>query len=235
MIIIIVLAVIALVYWLSFSSYSQIFGAFPYRGPTTKKQVALTFDDGPNEPYTSQIVDFLDEQHIHATFFQVGRAVERHPEISKRLHQSGHVIGNHSLSHNFSAYFWPPKFLRGVEQTQRIIHQAIGQQPALFRPPWLFRWPGLLRVIGNRNLQPISGEFCHWLEVWQPPSNRIARGAIHKAKNGAIIIFHDGYNGSGGNRAQTVAAVKQTVQALKQQNYSFVTVDELLGIPPYKP
>lgn len=229
-----ILIVLGIGYWLFFSTYSQVFGKYPYKAHTSKKVVALTFDDGPNEPYTSQIVDFLNSKNIKATFFQVGDCVKRYPNVSKNIITSGHVIGNHSMSHLFRNYFKIALLKNEITSNQLIIQKYTGKTPALFRFPWLFRQPWLLQFLKENNLHPISGVFCHAFEVFQIDAHRIARRAIAKARPGAIIIFHDGKEGRGGNRQQTVEAVKITVEELSQRGYTFVTVDKLLGLPAYK-
>jgi peptidoglycan/xylan/chitin deacetylase (PgdA/CDA1 family) len=220
-------------YWLLMSPYSQVFGAYPYRGRTAERVVALTFDDGPNEPYTSQILDYLAEQRLRATFFQVGRCVERHPETARRIAAAGHTVGNHSLTHRFGTYLRPRRFEREVAQTQRILHRTIGRTPALARSPWLWRQPGVLRMFRRHGLHAVAGEFCHAGEVFQPSGKRIARRAVAKTRPGTILIFHDGFDGRGGDRSQTVLAVRSTVEALQAEGYRFVTVDELLRLPAY--
>ncbi len=92
----------AAAYWTAFRPRSQVFGTFPYAAETDEKLVALSFDDGPNEPYTSRLLDTLDEYQVKATFFQVGRCAQRFPSCTRRVVQSGHVLGNHSYSHSFS-------------------------------------------------------------------------------------------------------------------------------------
>ncbi|MEO5628127.1 MAG: polysaccharide deacetylase family protein [Candidatus Saccharimonadales bacterium] len=215
------------------SPKSQVFGKFPYHVKTTEKIVALTFDDGPNEPFTSQIVDFLDNQKIKASFFQVGKCVEKFPATTLKIYKSGHTVGIHSLSHKFSKYFTQPRFRDEINKSQAIIAEVIGVQPRLFRPPWLWRQPFLLLGLKKLNLQPVSGLFCSNLEVAQINAKTIAKHALAKVRPGAIIIFHDGYNSKGGNRSQTVEAVKITVKELQSQGYRFVTVDQLLGVEPY--
>jgi peptidoglycan/xylan/chitin deacetylase (PgdA/CDA1 family) len=221
-------------YWLFVSPYSQVFGRYPYRGESTDRVVALTFDDGPNEPYTSQIVDLLSGKNIRATFFQVGQCVERHPEATTRIHAAGHVIGNHSLSHRFDTYLRPGRLAREITETQEIVQRRIGQAPALFRSPWLWRQPMLLRRVRRLSLQPVSGVFCHSMEVFQPDGVRIARRAVAKTRPGSILIFHDGFDARGGNRSETVRAVDITTDELLRRGYRFVTVDELLDIPAYQ-
>jgi peptidoglycan-N-acetylglucosamine deacetylase len=220
-------------YWFCMSSYSQALGPFPYRGAPAGKAVALTFDDGPNEPYTSQIADILAERQIRATFFQVGRAVLRYQDVSRRLLADGHVIGNHSFTHEFTNCLSPRTVAHEVRMGQAAL-ATIGLRPALYRPPWLLRVPALRGVLTQHGLRPVSGEFCHPLEVFQPRARLIADGVLAKARPGAIVIFHDGYDGHEGDRASTVAAARIVVDKLSAQGYRFVTVDELLGIPAYQ-
>ena len=221
-------------YWLFMSPYSQTFGRYPYRGGDgTDRVIALTFDDGPNEPYTSQIAEYLRGKGIRGTFFQVGRCVERFPDTTVRLIDAGHVVGNHSLTHRFSTYLVPSRYRREVVETQDILRRHLGRTPALVRTPWLWRQPWLLRMLNRVGLQPVAGVFCHAGEVFQPDGARIAKRAIAKARPGAILIFHDGFDGRGADRAQTVRAVQITTDALIRQGYRFVTVDELLGVPAY--
>jgi peptidoglycan/xylan/chitin deacetylase (PgdA/CDA1 family) len=222
-------------YRLLMSPSSQLFGAYPYRGDPAERRVALTFDDGPNEPYTSQILDYLDSRGIRATFFQVGVCVERHPETTERIAAAGHVIGNHSLTHRFDTYLRPKRFEREVDRTQDILRQRLGRTPALARSPWLWRQPMLLRMLRRRRLQPVSGVFCHPLEVFQVDGERIARRAVARTRPGSILIFHDGFDGRGGDRGETVRAVKFATEALLADGYRFVTVDELLDVPAYQP
>jgi peptidoglycan/xylan/chitin deacetylase (PgdA/CDA1 family) len=220
-------------YWLCMSSYSQAFGPFPYRGAPSSKVVALTFDDGPNEPYTSQIADFLGERDIRATFFQVGRAVLRHPAVTRRLVSEGHVVGNHGYTHEFTNYLSRATLARDIRAGQEAL-VSVGVRPALYRPPWLLRVPALGGVLRDNGLRAVSGEFCHALEVAQPNPEMIARRALAKARPGAIIIFHDGYDGHPGNRASTVAAAKIVVDRLQRDGYGFATVPELLGVAAYQ-
>jgi peptidoglycan-N-acetylglucosamine deacetylase len=220
-------------YWLCMSPYSQLLGRYPYRGQTQSKLVALTFDDGPNEPYTSQLADLLDSRGIKATFFQVGRAVLRHPEVTRRLVSAGHVVGNHGFTHEFTNYLRPGTLAADVRKGQQALISA-GLRPALYRPPWLLRIPALRGILREHGLQAVLGEFCHPLEVFQPRAQLIADGALGKARPGSVIIFHDGFDGHPGNRASTVEAAKRVADRLGEDGYEFTTVDRLLGVPAYQ-
>jgi peptidoglycan/xylan/chitin deacetylase (PgdA/CDA1 family) len=213
---------------------SQVFGRYPYRAAPAGRVVALTFDDGPNEPYTSQIADFLESRGIRGTFFQVGRCVERYPAATDRIAAGGHVIGNHSLTHRFTTYLRPGAFGREVDRTQDVLRERLGRTPALARTPWLWRQPALLRMLRRRRLEPVAGVFCHPLEVFHRDGAAMARRAIAQTRPGTILIFHDGFDGRVGDRTQTVRAVRLTVDGLIERGYRFVTVDELLGVPAYR-
>lgn len=215
------------------SPYAQLLGPFPYRARGRERVVALSFDDGPNEPYTSQIADYLDERNIRATFFQVGRAVRACPEVTTRLVRAGHVIGHHSDSHQFTRCLGRDTLRQEIEGGLAAFAD-VGLFPALYRPPWLLRMPALFPLLREYGLRPVSGSFCHPLEVLQPPAHRIARAALAQTRSGSILIFHDGFDGHAGERSQTVDAVREVVSVLQGCGYGFTTVDELLGIPAYR-
>lgn len=211
------------------SPYSQAFGAFPYRATTTEKVLALTFDDGPNEPFTSQIADVLRARAVPATFFQVGRCVERYPGVTRRLAREGHLIGSHSYSHRFGRCLRWPAQRADIASGRQAIANVLGSPPELFRPPWLFRHPAMLRSLQGDGLRPVSGSFAHAFEVVQPPPEWIARRALAKVRPGAILIFHDGFDARGGPRRNTVEAVRLVVDRVLADGYRLVTVEELLG------
>jgi peptidoglycan/xylan/chitin deacetylase (PgdA/CDA1 family) len=220
-------------YWTAFRPRSQVFGPFPHRGSTTDKVVALTFDDGPNEPYTSRLLDVLAEREVLATFFQVGRCAQRFPSTTRRIVEAGHVLGNHSYQHAFTGYLREPDQSEEIARAQEVLHGVAGVMPALYRPPWLCHWPWVLRSIGNHGMRPVSGTFGHPLEVLQPPADWMTNFAAQLTRPGSILIFHDGREASGGDRGRTVEAVGPLTDRLQDDGYTFTTVDHLLGVPAY--
>lgn len=223
----------AAAYLTAFRPRSQIFGPFPFRGATTEKVVALTFDDGPNEPYTSRLLDTLDERGVKATFFQVGRCAERYPAVTRRVVGSGHVLGNHSYSHSFLSYLSRPSQRGEIDRGQRVLTDIAGVSPALYRPPWLCHPPWVLGSVRAAGLSVVSGTFADPREVLQPAAATMARHAAGIARPGTVLILHDGRESRGGPREQSVAAVAPLIDALAARGYRFVTVDELLGVAPY--
>lgn len=222
------------VYATAFWARSQLFGRFPYKETVSEPVVALTFDDGPNEPYTSQLLDVLADRDVRATFFQVGRCVERFPATTRRVVSEGHVLGNHSFSHSFPRYLTQPTQQHEIDRAQEVLARCTGLRPALYRPPWLCHWPWVMSSLGDRGLQPVSGLFGHPAEVFQPAAPRMTESALRLAGPGTMIIFHDGVEARGGRRDQTVAAIGPLIDRLRERGYRFVTVDELLGVPAYQ-
>ena len=198
------------------------------------KILALTFDDGPNEPYTSQIIDFLNSVGVCATFFQVGKAIRRYPDVTKKAFDSGHVIGNHSYSHSLGMYIDRKNMVDEIESTERLTRSLIGKTPRLYRAPWFLHTPMMKRIAAERSLTLVRGKLPHAGEIFQPGSNSIARHALARSGPGAILIFHDGYRSKTGYRGSTVEAVKIVVNQLLARGYGFVTVDKLLGVPAYR-
>lgn len=228
------MSVLTLTYRAVFGSRSQWFGAFPFEARTDERLVALTFDDGPNEPHTSRLLDVLAAREVPGTFFQVGRCVERWPAVSQRMVEAGHIIGNHSYSHSFSTYASQPRQREEIQRGQDAIFEVTGHRPVLYRPPWLCHLPWVLRSVSASGSQVVSGTFAHPLEVFQPSPARIAACAARSVRPGTMVIMHDGRDSRGGDRENTVTAVGLLIDRLRDRGYSFGTVDQLLGIAAYR-
>src|SRR3954453_15868725 len=112
------LAGVTLGYWTAFRPRSQVFGPLPYQGQVEEPVIALSFDDGPNEPYTSRLLSVLDDRKVRATFFSVGRCADRFPSTVRAVVQAGHVLGNHSYSHRFSSYLTAPDQRAEIQRCQ---------------------------------------------------------------------------------------------------------------------
>lgn len=224
---------LAAAYRLGFGSRSQAFGRFPYAGPSDRREVALTFDDGPNEPWTSQVLDTLGDRGVVGTFFQVGRCAERFPDATRRVVEEGHVLGNHSYTHRWGAYLSDPRQTAEVVLGRTVLGQIAGVSPRLYRPPWLCHWPWVLSGIAATGAQVVSGTFVHPLEILQPAPERLVAGAVRVARPGAMIIVHDGREGRGGDRHSSAAAVGGIIDRLRARGFGFTTVDRLLEVEPY--
>jgi len=237
-ILIVVLVLIIIVwlgYYLLFSSTSQLLGPVFYRTKETEdKIIALTFDDGPNEPYTSQILEVLKKYNVKATFFPVGQNIIRNKATLKKTFEAGHIIGCHSFSHALFNPFLRPNFKSEIDKSQKIIENIIGKKPALFRPPWFFRQSFMLNTAKKAGLVTITGIFGSRGEVFQKDAEKIAADALSAVKPGLILVFHDGYNNKTAGRDKTVSALEIFIPKLIKDGYKFATVPELLNIRAYQ-
>jgi peptidoglycan/xylan/chitin deacetylase (PgdA/CDA1 family) len=160
--------------------------------------------------------------------------LEKFPELARVIFAAGHVIGNHSYSHRFSNHFKTLSFEKEISQAQTVAEKIIGRQPALYRSPWLFKQPCLLRNLTKHKLTPVSGYFASNWELWHPTAERVFKDALQVVAPGRMIIFHDGFDTKGGYRAGSVGAIDLLIPELKKQGYEFLTADQLLGVPAYQ-
>lgn len=205
-------------------------GVVFWHGDPTQKKVALTFDDGPNEPYTSEILDVLKKANVHATFFVLGKNVERYPDTVKRMFQEGHVVGNHSYSHPDMILETDAQVRHQIQEAEQAIEKVTTQKPILFRPPY-----GLDDPLTFLQTEKLCYDVIKWsvsAEDWRRPGvNQIVDRVTRNTHNGAIILMHDGDKlRHGSDRSQTVAALAILIPALRQQGYELVTVPDLLGL-----
>ena len=214
------------------SPWSNAFGTTHWAGPHQDRVVALTFDDGPNEPYTSEVLSILRREHVRATFFLIGERVRREPGIAARIVREGHVVGNHSDTHPFGMAFESPDRIQGeISRAETTIHDATGIYPHLFRPPQGLRSPWLMRVAQGDSLDTVTWDDSpvDWNRVTpQQLSDRV----VSNAHPGSIILLHDGLNlVPGTDRSVVVRGLGSVIDRLRAKGYRFVTVPELLKEP----
>lgn len=211
----------------SASKSSQLFGPSIYRGPGTRKTIALTFDDGPSEG-TLRLLDLLDKENVYATFFMCGLNVQRHPAIAGRVAAAGHQIGNHTYSHP-KLLLKPRKFIEAeFLQAQRIITFETGMMPMILRPPYGLRWAGMRAVQHRLSLLGVL-----WTVIgndWALPAAKIAARVLRYASPGGIICLHDGRSvDPSPDITETLEAVRLLIPVLKDQGYRFEIVNDLLS------
>ncbi len=220
---------------------SQVFGKVYYKERTSEKIVALTFDDGPNEPYTSEILDILDSYGIKGTFFIVGKNAELYPMVANRMLVEGHVLGNHTYTHNPN-HAITDEGCHDISLAQEAIFNVVGVKPHLYRPPHGKKSPWELAYLKQHNMIGVTWSMSandeHVIAYFGKPTPEVfAKEIISEAKPGKIILLHDGYgtnhNDTKSDRSITVKALPIIIEGLKHQGYQFVTVPELLEMPAY--
>lgn len=202
----------------------QFFGELINHVDTTEKVIALTYDDGPNPPYTEQLIELLDRNQIKATFFVIGKIAEKYPETVRLMLSKGHEVGNHSYSH--AQLIWKnPFFIRSeIEKTDKILCQLGVKQEINFRAPYgrkLLALPYILAKMQKKNilwnLDSKDYEASH--------SEVIGNYVLQHVRPGSIILMHDG----GGERSRTIAATEILIKELQGKGYTFKKISELIG------
>lgn len=191
---------------------------------TDQKVLALTFDDGPHQAYTSEILDLLALYGAKATFFIIGENAKKNPALVERIDEEGHEIANHTYTHPLKTTV--PKLIEEIEQTSELLEQITGNRPKLFRPVGGQYTDAMIDAIAEEGYKVVMWSWHLDTEDWKEPGVGKILQIVNSAKEGDVILFHDG----GGNRQQTVEALKQALPQLKEQGYTFVTISELLTI-----
>jgi len=201
--------------------------AFHIKGTKKGKNIALSFDDGPSE-HTTELLKILKQYKVKATFFWLGKAIENHPEIVKQAYQQGHLIANHSFSHaklnQLSAeQLWKNEIL----PTQNLLKSLINYQPKLFRAPFGEITDQQIEYLAKHQMKVIGWSLdsndWRYSQDENGHKNIISIIQDHYESN-SIIVMHDG----GGDRHQTLLAVKKLIPEMQAKGYSLVTIDEIL-------
>lgn len=195
--------------------------AVPAPAPTTgNKVIALTFDDGPG-PHTAHLLDILDQYGAKATFFLIGSKVSSQANVVRSIHARGHQLGNHSWSHPELPKLPVNQIAGEIDRTNDAIKQDTGVKPNVMRPPYGAVNGAVLEQLRLRGMSSIlwSVDTRDWADR---NSEIVCSRAVAGARPGAIILMHDIHQTS-------VGAVPCILNALKQQGYSFVTIQGLIG------
>ncbi|MDR6125241.1 cellulose synthase/poly-beta-1,6-N-acetylglucosamine synthase-like glycosyltransferase/spore germination protein YaaH/peptidoglycan/xylan/chitin deacetylase (PgdA/CDA1 family) [Bacillus sp. SLBN-46] len=200
-------------------------------GKPKRKEVVLTFDDGPDPTYTPQILDILDKNHIKGTFFIIGENAMKHPKLVKRVFNEGHEIGNHTFTHSEVTSITPFQMRMELNATQRLFQEITGHSLTLFRPPYVADAEPATRselapILQSQDMgYTLVGETID-SDDWQAlSSEKIVKRVLDQLPEGNVILLHD----AGGDRSNTVKALPIIIKELKKRGYTFTTVAELLG------
>jgi peptidoglycan/xylan/chitin deacetylase (PgdA/CDA1 family) len=208
------------------------FGGGTVHGPANTGQVALTFDDGPNLGATEQIMRILDVHRVKGTFFEVGKAIDAEPQITRALYADGQLLGNHSYHHD--QWRWLDPSYPELERTQRAFQRAIGTCPVLYRPPHGDRTPFLARVVRDHHMHMVlwSASAGDWATH---DAALVARRIVDEARPGAILLLHDGLDGNvAADRSVLVRALPTILDGLRAKGLQPVRLDRLLGTAAYQ-
>jgi peptidoglycan/xylan/chitin deacetylase (PgdA/CDA1 family) len=202
-------------------------------GCRSTNSIALTFDDGPNPPYTGAILDVLAGRNAPATFFVVGTQVEAHPDLARRERDAGMTIASHSYAHRDDYPSMSQRaFGEDLVQAEQSISSVTGESPRLYRAPHGNTNKSMGRELRARGYASIGWDID--ARDWDPSttSDQIVSNVLDNAHAGGIVLLHDGgLSGGDPDRSRTIAALPQIVDGLRDRGYTLVTVPQLTGLP----
>ena len=202
--------------------------------PRGSRQLALTFDDGPNDPHTLRLLEVLARHSVHATFFLIGSRVQQRPDIVREIAAAGQVIGNHTFTHPLLTFKSTAEIRHELTACRSAIQDALGEaftgkHSNLFRPPFGGRRPAVLRIARELSLQPIMWNVTGY--DWNaPPASLIEEKVSRRICGGNVILLHDGsHKELGADRSQTVQATDALIKRYKEKGYEFTTIPQMMG------
>jgi peptidoglycan-N-acetylglucosamine deacetylase len=199
------------------------------------KQLALTYDDGPNDPHTLRLLEVLAKHDVRVTFFLIGRYVRQHPEIAREVVKAGHVVGNHTFKHPLLTLKSASEVRRELTDCRSALQDAIGEHSNLFRPPFGGRRPAVLRVARELGLEPVMWNVTGY--DWNaPPSAAIEQKVSKQIRGGDVVLLHDGgHKQMGADRSQTILATDHLIARYQSEGYKFATILEMMSQEPILP
>lgn len=211
----------------SMAPTGQWYGRTFARGARGSKLIALTYDDGPNDPHTLKLLEVLAKHNVRATFFMIGRYVQQRPDIARAVADAGHVIGNHTFTHPLLIFKSEAETRAELVDCQQALQDAIGKPANLFRPPFGGRRPATLRIARALGLEPVMWNVTGY--DWNaPPAAVIEKKVARQMRGGDVILLHDGgHRAMGADRSQTVIATDNLIRHYRDQGYEFVTVEDM--------
>lgn len=195
---------------------------------TSDKIIALTFDDGSDGENLKEILNILKENDVKATFFLTGSAAKSHPKLLKRILKEGHAIGNHSYSHPHFTKLSESEMKNEVDKAEAAIYKITDQSTKpLFRPPYGDYNSSVLQAVGEYGYTETITWTIDTLDWEGISAGKIAKKVLSKASPGSIVLMH-----AGSGAVNTPAALTDIIQGLKDKDYQFVTIPELLEYTP---
>ncbi len=211
-----------------FDRSAPVFGRIFWKGPKDLFAISITFDDGPNEPYSSRILDILKSLDVKATFFVLGERAERFPDMVRRAVTEGHEIGNHTYNHEVLPLKSPSYIRDQIQKTTDLVEKISGARPRLFRAPHGWRNPWLNRSALTAGCTPVAWTLGVW-DTDRPGADVIVQRTLKGLKNGCVLLFHDGCGTQhGADASQLVEALPVIVKEAQRLGYKFLKLSDMI-------
>src|ERR1700746_3993276 len=192
------------------------------------KQLALTYDDGPNDAHTLRLLETLARHDVHATFFLIGRYVRQRPDLVREIVRAGHIVGNHTFTHPLLIFKSNSETRKELASCRAALEDAIGQPSNLFRPPFGGGRPATPPIPPELGLEPVMWNVTGY--DWNAPAAAVIEKKVtSQIRGGDVILLHDGgHKQMGADRAQTVLATDHLITRYKSEGYDFLTIRQML-------
>ena len=215
-----------IVCWGCYNVGSNFFINIVCKATTEKKEIAISFDDGPAENYTQQILVILNTENVKATFFCIGSRIAGNEALLKQVQADGHIIGNHSYSHHLWFDMYSAKKMQNdLNQMDVEMERVTGLKPKLFRPPYGVTNPNLAKAIRKGGYTPVGWSVRSMDTVIKDGKKLLAK--INEGiKPGAVFLFHD-------TSKTTLDVLPEFIQEVKKRGYNIIPLDKLLALQPY--
>ena len=199
---------------------------FAYSGPFSKAQVALTFDDGPDEVFTPQILDVLRRHGVKATFFLLGENMLKYPELTQQIANEGHIIGNHTFSHPKLTEIGDERYHKEIEDAEDLIKLLVGYKPRYFRPTYGAINESQVAWASRRGMMVVQWSID--TDDWRGKSaSEVMNTVMKNLLPGSIILQH---NADGVPLQGSVDALDGMIDALHKAGAGLVTLEEMFGL-----
>ncbi|MFN3405239.1 MAG: polysaccharide deacetylase family protein [Cytophagaceae bacterium] len=217
---------LAIIFYASYFINSGFFVKAICSGNEDKKQIALTFDDGPDPLHTPRILDVLKKNNIKATFFLIGKKIKGNEGLVERIYNEGHIVGNHTYSHSFWIDFNPSSRIREeLLSTEKEIENVINKKIRYFRPPYGVTNPMIAKALSGMKYAVI-GWNIRSMDTVEKDNLNLCEKVISQLKPGSIILFHD-------TRPELDKVLETVIMESKRQGYEISPLNELTNLQAY--
>jgi peptidoglycan/xylan/chitin deacetylase (PgdA/CDA1 family) len=224
--VLLLLVYLSLLFYGSYNVRSNFYVKTISSADTSKMQIAISFDDGPSPAYTPQILDILKHHNVQAAFFCIGKRIAENEALLQRVHDEGHIIGNHSYSHDlWFDLFSAGKMADDLFRMNKAMKKVIGIEPRLFRPPYGVTNPNLKKAILKGKFTPV-GWSVRSMDTVIKDAAKLLEKVTGSLKPGAVVLFHD-------TCKPTLDMLPAFIEHARQKGYSIIRLDKLLNLEPY--
>jgi len=195
-------------------------------GSKESKNIAITFDDGPLEKFTPEILEILKQSNAPATFFCIGKNIREQPDLIKKMDREGHLVGNHSYSHSiFFDFFSKHKISKELNEVNELVQTIIQKELKYFRPPYGVTTPNIAKAVDAGGFTAI-GWTVRSLDTLKQNRELLLKRTLEKINSGDIILFHD-------SEENTLSILQEFIDKVRQRGFHIVRLDQLINLPAY--